>query len=84
VSSHAVLGRLLGLGMRCGSVGRVLLGRMRRSGFGLMRVMPRDVWMRVWMRDLAWGHGGRERQRHRNHPQLPDHVIMFGRELPGL
>jgi hypothetical protein len=74
VSSHGVLGRLSGLGMRYGSVRMVLLGGMRRSRFGRVRRMPRDV----GMRDLGARQPGRQRKRSRKRQQSPHHVIIFG------
>ncbi len=76
VSSHRALGRLSGLGMRRGCVRIALLGGMRRSGFGRVRMMLRNF----WMRDLGWDHRSRQCQRSRKRQQLPDHVIVFGRE----
>src|ERR1700689_4544458 len=70
---HTVLGRLLWLCVLSRRVGLALLGGMRRSRFGRMRVMPWDV----GMRDRGFGDRGRPDQRNRDHRQLPDHVIMF-------
>jgi hypothetical protein len=76
---NLVLRRLLGLGMLTGSVRLALLGGMRSSRLSRMRLMPWDGWMCVG------GFGRRcPSQCGRNHYQLPDHVIMFGREPPWL
>jgi hypothetical protein len=80
MNSHGVLRRLLWLGMLRGLVGMVLLGGVRRSSIRRMRVTPRDG----WMCDLGSGDRGRPSQSNKEHQQLPDHVIMFGRESPGL
>jgi hypothetical protein len=75
-----MLRRLLRLGMLIGRVGMALLGGMRRSRLGRMRVMPWDGWMCVG----GFSDGGRQNQRNAKHQQLPDHVFIFGRESPGL
>lgn len=80
MSGHIVLGRFFWLGMLTGNMGLALLGRMRGSRFGRVRMMPGDV----RMGDLGWDQPGRQSQRSRKCQQLPDHVILFGKELPGL
>jgi hypothetical protein len=72
--------RLLWLGMLVGRVGMALLGGMRRSRLGRMRLMPWDGWVCVG----GFGDGGRQNRRNAKHQQLPDHVFLFGRESPGL
>jgi hypothetical protein len=76
---NLVLRRLLGLGMLAGRVRVTLLGGMGRSRLSRMRLMPWDGWVCVG----GFGRRGPS-QCSRNHHQLPDHVIMFGREPPGL
>ena len=80
MNGHRVLGRLFGLGMLAGSVRMALLGGVRGSRFGRVRVMPWDGRMRA----LGSGDRSRQTQRNRTHPQLPDHEIIFGRESPEL
>jgi len=76
VSSHGVFGRLLGFGMRHGSMRMVLLGGVRRARFSRVRRRARDV----RMRDLGRDRGSRQSQGSRKRQQLPDHVLVFGRE----
>jgi hypothetical protein len=75
-----VFWRLLGLGMLIGRVGMALIGGMGGSRFGRMRVMPWDGWMCV----CGLSDEGPGSQSNANHEQLPDHVIVFGREPAGL
>jgi hypothetical protein len=86
-----MFGRLLRLGMPSGSVRTALLGGMRRSRFGCMRVMFRDG----WMGDVGCGHSAHQTQRDASREKLPEHVIelsqatifsqtMFGKDRPRL
>lgn len=86
-----MFGRFLRLGMLGGGMRTALLGGMRGSRFGCMRVMFRDG----WMGDFGFAHGAHQSQRARNHKNLPDHVTelsqvtifsqtMFGTDRPRL